>query len=110
MNIIEEILDVIKELRKIDWDKGDERFVREIISLFNLIEIEFDDVKLPIEELKSRTLTLEAELEDVIDFYEDEYPVVKEVLNEYIEDIKRVSITLTNDQLRVLLLKELFEK
>ena len=110
MNIVEEILDIIKELRKINWDKRDERFVRQIISLFNLIEIEFDDVKLSIEELKSRTLTLESELEEVIDFYENDYLKIREILNEYIEDLKGNSILLSNERLRMVLLRRLFEK
>lgn len=109
MNIVEEILDVIKELRKIDWDERDERFVRQITFLFNLIEIESDDVEMSIEELKSRTFILEETLEDVIDFYEDDYLRVKEILNEYIEDLKGISITLTNEQLRILWLSEVLK-
>lgn len=109
MNIVEEILDVIKELRKIDWDERDERFVRQITSLFNLIGIESDDVEMSIEELKSSTFILEETLEDVIDFYEDDYLRVKEILNEYIEDLKGISITLTNEQARILLLNEVFK-
>lgn len=109
MNIVEEILDVIRELRKIDWDERDERFVRQITFLFNLIEIESDDVEMSIEELKSRTFILEETLEDVIYFYEDDYLRVKEILNEYIEDLKGISITLTNEQARILLLNEVFK-
>lgn len=109
MNIVEEILDIIKELRNTTWNKEDELFRKRIIDLLNLIDLEFDDVEISIEELKSSTFMLEEDLEDAINFYEDTHLRVKEILSEYIEDLKGVSIRLTNDQVRTLLLNEVFK-
>lgn len=109
MNEIDEILDLLNRLENIDWDLSNDKFTLKVSNLLNLLDIELTDIKISMEELKNETIKLKVALEEI---ESDEYinKIVEDILEEYKQDITGASIILTNEEVRVILLKELFEK